>query len=117
MRTVKRESVKLNQAKFEALRAITRAFADDKQVHLDFYQDGLNFSEAISYRLRRNELKRTDYHSSTPLSVHASDLAIKEAFEAEKKYWAQVATDIHPRIASRGVDRGAKALRFLVIAQ
>jgi hypothetical protein len=102
MRTVKRESVKLNQAKFEALRAITRAFADDKQVHLDFYQDDLNFSEATSYRLRRNELKTTDYHSSTPLSVHASDLAIKEAFEAEKKYWAQIATDIHPRIASRG---------------
>src|SRR6266508_2006597 len=44
MRTVKRESVKLNKAKFEAIEKIARAFASDKQVHLDFYQDGLNFS-------------------------------------------------------------------------
>jgi predicted RNA-binding Zn-ribbon protein involved in translation (DUF1610 family) len=35
------------------------------------------------------------------LSVHASDLAIKEAFEAEVKYWAAIAADIRPRIESR----------------
>src|SRR5215475_1899116 len=101
MRTVKRESVKLNQVKFEALERIARAFAVDKQIHLDFYQDGLNFSEVKNYRVRRNDLKKTDHHSSTPLSVHASDLAVKEAFETEKKYWAAIAADIHPRIGSR----------------
>jgi hypothetical protein len=100
MRTVKRESVKLNQAKFDALERIARAFANDKQAHLDFYQHHLNFSEAHSYRLRRNELNTTNHHASTPLSVHASDLAIKEAFETEMKYWAAVAAEIHPRIAS-----------------
>jgi hypothetical protein len=83
MRTVKRESVKLNKAKFDALERIARAFAKDKQAHLDFYQHDLNFSEAQSYRLRRNELKTTNHHASTPLSVHASDLAVKEAFETE----------------------------------
>src|SRR5215831_114993 len=91
MRTVRRESLKLNQAKFDALERIARAFADDKQAHLDFYQNDLNFSEAHSYRLRRNELKTTNHHASTPLSVHASDLAVKEAFETEIKYWASVA--------------------------
>jgi hypothetical protein len=55
MRTVKRESVKLNKRKFEAIEEIARSFADDKQVHLDFYQNGLNFSEAKSFRLRRND--------------------------------------------------------------
>ena len=38
MRTVRRESVKLNKAKFDALERIARAFASDKQAHLDFYQ-------------------------------------------------------------------------------
>jgi hypothetical protein len=101
MRTVKRESIKLNQVKFEALERIARATASDKQIHLDFYQDGLNFSAAKNYRVRRNDLKRTDHHAWTPLSVHASDLAVKEAFETEKKYWAAIAADIHPRIGSR----------------
>jgi IS605 OrfB family transposase len=101
MRTVKRESVKLNKGKFGTIEKIARAFADDKQVHLDFYQDELNFAEATSYRLRRNDLKTTSHHTSTPLSVHASDLAVKEAFEAEVKYWAAIAADIHPRIGSR----------------
>ncbi|MBO0723995.1 MAG: recombinase family protein, partial [Blastocatellia bacterium] len=59
-------------------------------------------SAAHSYRLRRNELKTTDHHASTPLPVHASDLALKEAFETEVKYWAAIASEIHPRIASRG---------------
>jgi putative transposase len=100
MRTVRRESLKLNRAKFDALERIARAFAHDKQAHLDFYQYDLNFSEAQSYRLRRNELKGANHHASTPLSVHASDLAVKVAFETEVKYWAAVAADIYPRIAS-----------------
>src|SRR5262245_66311735 len=85
MRTVRRESLKLNKAKFDALERIARAFAKDKQAHLEFYQHDLNFSEAQSYRLRRNELKTTNHHASTALSVHASDLALKEAFETEIK--------------------------------
>jgi len=64
MRTVRRESLKLNQAKFDALERIARAFASDKQAHLDFYQRDLNFSKAHSYRLRRNELKTTSHHAS-----------------------------------------------------
>src|SRR5215475_8795907 len=99
MRTVKRESVKLNKAKFEAIQKIAHAFASDKQSHLDFYQGRLNFSEAKSFRLRRNELKSTGHHASTPLPVHASDLAVKEAFDTEVKYWAGIASEIHHRIA------------------
>src|SRR5215470_16089914 len=101
MRTVRRQSLKLNKVKFHALERIARAFSSDKQAHLDFYQRDLNFSEAYSYRLRRNELKTTGHHASTPLPVHASDLAVKEAFETEVKYWAAIASEIHPRIASR----------------
>jgi hypothetical protein len=101
MRTVRRQSLKLNRAKFDALNRIARAFACDKQTHLDFYQLNLNFAETDSYRIRRDELKANNHHTSTPLPVHASDLAVKEAFETELKYWAAIASDIHPRIASR----------------
>src|SRR5262245_22901499 len=79
LRTVRRESIKLNQVKFEALERIARATASDKQIPLDFYQDGLNFSEVKNSRVRRTDWKRTDPHASTPLSVQASDLAVKEA--------------------------------------
>src|SRR5262245_22177501 len=102
MRTVRRESLKLNQAKFDALERIARAFASDKQTHLKFYQRDLNFSKAHSYRLRRNELKTINHHASTPLSIHASDLAVKEAFDTELKYWAAIAAELHPRITPRG---------------
>src|SRR5262249_49639241 len=115
MRTVRRESLKLNQAKFNALERIARAFAIDKQVHLDFYQHDLNFSEAQSYRLRRDDLKCANHHASTPLSVHASDLAVKEAFETEVKYWAAIAAEIHPRIASRGWTPGQKHYAYWLL--
>ena len=68
MRTVRRESLKLNQSKFDTLEGIARAFSSDKQPHLEFYQHDLNFSEAYSYRIRRNELKTTDHHASTPFA-------------------------------------------------
>jgi len=115
MRTVKRESVKLNQVKYEALERIARATAWDKQIHLDFYQAGLNFSAEKNYRVRRNDLKRTDHHASTPLSVHASDLAVKEAFETEKKYWAAIAADIHPRIGARQWTEAQKHYAFWLL--
>jgi hypothetical protein len=115
MRTVRRQSLKLNLAKFHALERIARAFASDKQAHLDFYQHHLNFSEAHSYRLCRNELKTTDRHASTPLPVHASDLAVKEAFETEVKYWAALASEIHPRIASRGWTSEQKHYAFWLL--
>jgi hypothetical protein len=35
------------------------------------------------------------------MSVHASDLAVMEAFETEVTYWAATAAEIHSRIASR----------------
>ncbi|MGH9841057.1 MAG: RNA-guided endonuclease InsQ/TnpB family protein [Blastocatellia bacterium] len=101
MRTVKRVSVKLNKDKYERIEGIARAFAEDKQAHLDFYQEGLAFSEARNWRVRRDALKTTDYHGSTPLPVHLSDLAVKDAFEAEEKYWASIAAEIRPRIGSR----------------
>src|SRR5215510_2604400 len=115
MCTVRRQSLKLNNAKFDALERIARAFASDKQTHLDFYQHALNFSLAHSYRLRRNELKTTNHHASTPLSVHASDLAVKEAFETEVKYWAAIAADIHPRIASRDWTEKQKHYAFWLL--
>src|SRR5215471_8400171 len=117
MRTVRRESLKLNQAKFDALERIARAFASDKQAHLDFYQRDLNFAEAHSYRLRRNELKTTDHHASTPLSVHASDLALKEAFETEVKYWAAIVSEIHPRIFSRQWTSEQKHYAYWLLAE
>jgi hypothetical protein len=63
--------------------------------------DGLNFSGAKSFRLRRNGLKSTGHHALTPLPVHASDLAVKEAYDTEVKYWAAITAEIRPRIGSR----------------
>ncbi|MBO0722216.1 MAG: transposase [Blastocatellia bacterium] len=100
MRTVKRLSLKLNTGKWEAVERFARAFASDKQTHLDFYQKRGNFHSAAGWRERRDAVKQSDHHHHTPLPVHASDLAIKEAYETELKYWASIAEQIGFRDAA-----------------
>lgn len=99
IRTIKRLSVILNKGKWEEVSDMARAYANEKQKHLDFYQKGDNFSTASGWRERRNDLKQSDHHEQTPLPVHASDLAVKDAFETELKYWASIAAqvEIHDR--------------------
>ena len=97
MRTIKRLSLKLNKGKWEAVSEMAQAFAADKQLHLDFYQTGGNFAAASGWRERRDAVKQSDHHQSTLLPVHASDLAIKEAFDTELKYWASIAEKIDVR--------------------
>ncbi len=94
MRTVKRRSVKLNKGKWRSVERMAQAFARDKQAHLDFYQSGGNFAAARGWRERRDAVKESDHHLKTPLPVHASDLAVKEAYETEEKYWASIAEQI-----------------------
>src|SRR5215470_907575 len=94
MRTVKRRSVRLNQGKWEEIKRVAQAFARDKQAHLDFYQRSGNFGQAGSWRERRDAVKLSDHHQQTPLPVHASDLAVKEAYETEIKYWAALVCEI-----------------------
>lgn len=95
MRTVKRESVKLNKCKWEALVAITREYAEDKQLHLEYYQLGIRYAESAGYRERRNDLKSSEYHKMVKIPVHMSDLALKDAYETEEKYWARIAEGIN----------------------
>jgi len=94
MRTVKRRSLKLNKGKWEAIERIAQAFAQDKQAHLNFYQRSGNFAEAVGWRERRDALKQQPDHQQALLPVHASDLAVKEAYETELKYWASIAEQI-----------------------
>jgi len=70
------------------------ASAQDKQAHLGFYQVSGNFAVASGWRERRDAVKESDHHQKTPLPAHASDLAIKEAYETELKYWANIAEQI-----------------------
>jgi hypothetical protein len=98
MRTVKRRSVKLNKGKWEATCCIAQAFAQDKQAHLDFYQTSGNFAATDGWRERRDAVKLSDHHQQTPLPVHTSDLAVKEAYETEMKYWAGIAEQIEASV-------------------
>jgi IS605 OrfB family transposase len=94
MRTVKRRSLKLNKGKWEEVERVAQAFAQDKQAHLDFYQTGESFAAASGWRERRDAVKQSDHHQKTPLPVHSSDLAVKEAYETEIRYWAKIAEQI-----------------------
>src|SRR5262249_20543283 len=94
MRTVQPRSLNLNQGKWEAIERFAQAFAQDKPAHLDFYQTKGNFAEAVGWRERRDAVKESDHHQKTPLPVHASDLAVKEAYETELKDWASLAEQI-----------------------
>ena len=94
MRTVKRKSVELNGGKWRAVERLAAEFACDKQRQLEHYQEGMNFAAADGWRERRDDLKLSDYHRRIALPVHMSDLAVKDAFETEEKYWAAIAKEI-----------------------
>lgn len=98
MRTVKVESVELNQGKFERLQAVAGSYAKEKQAHLGYYQTGENFALARSERDRRDALVRSGYSSGFGLSSRLWKNAQKDAFETTEKYWAALAEEVRPRI-------------------
>jgi putative transposase len=99
-RTVRRISVELNKSKLDSLRQIAEVFANEKQIHLDYYQTGINFSFTRGRngsRERRDELTSLEYKNIEGLSARGVNLAIKDGFETELKYWAAIAAQIRTR--------------------
>ncbi|MCI0390704.1 MAG: hypothetical protein MOB07_18310, partial [Acidobacteria bacterium] len=117
MRTIRRESLKLNRAKFDALEHIARAFASDKQVHLDFYQHDLNFSEAQSYRLRRNELKGAN-HLNASEKVIAADAGLTEVFvDDEGNHYGKELGETLKKASGRLNEKGKKRNKLQALAK
>ncbi|MBS1807490.1 MAG: transposase [Acidobacteria bacterium] len=98
MRTVKRVSEQLNIGKWQQAEALVRAYADEKQSHLDFYLTGTNFTTALTDRIRRDELVKAKYVSPFGPQGCAWKLALKDAHETVVKWYAVFAEEIRTRI-------------------
>ena len=96
-RTVKRTSLELNRGKFAKLENIAKAHRDEKRVHLEWYQHDGRFALARNSRAYRDSLTANDYSKDRLLQVRGINLAIKDAFETEEKYWAAIAAGISIR--------------------
>jgi transposase len=102
MRTVKVESVELNGLKFEKLEAVAEAYAQEKQVHLDWYQREGNFARSGSERDRRDSLTAEGYSSPFVPTARLWRNAQKDAFETIDKYWSGMAEEVRGGILKLG---------------
>ncbi|MCI0525803.1 MAG: transposase [Acidobacteria bacterium] len=96
-RTVKRISLELNRDKFAKIEGVANAYRDEKRVHLEWYQGEGRFALARNSRAYRDGLTADGYATDRPLSARGVNLAIKDAFETEEKYWAAIAAGISIR--------------------
>ncbi len=101
IRTVKRISLELNRQKFAQLATFAQQYAAEKQDHLGHFQAGLNFAFSRDSRDYRNDLTANGYANDKALPARAINLAIKDGFETELKYWAGLAAEIRPAISNR----------------
>ena len=100
MRTVIRYSDPINPGKWQQLRAIARLFRAEKNVHLRFFNQNINYVAADKKdRTRRDELVAEKYTPKTELQARQWKTALKTAYETVDKHWCALALELKPRIA------------------
>lgn len=100
MRTIRRVSARLNRGKVEQLQAIARAYAAEKQQHLEYYHQDAYFAGCANERKRRDELVKARYQNRHRLRARMWKMAQKDAYEVIRKSWASLAQELRPRIAA-----------------
>src|SRR5689334_5705706 len=90
MRTVKRESLTLNQIKYAMLGEMAQAFAQEKQYWLEQFQQ-LDYMPYIKHpRKMRDQAVKSNYQSPFQLQGRMWKLALEDAAEIMDKYWQGV---------------------------
>ena len=102
MRTFKRHSEKINQAKWNELRRIARQYRKEKNLHLStYYACDQNYFVDRSDRDRRDRLVREKYISPYGLQARMWKLALKEAYETVDKQWAALIVELRAMVYSQ----------------
>lgn len=98
MRTIRRVSLPLNTAKWQALCDLACRYRDEKNEHLRAYQVDAAFAARPSERTRRDELVAAHYASPPGLQARLWKLAQKDGFETAEKQWAALREELSPLI-------------------
>lgn len=98
-RTVKRYSLKINGGKWQQLCHIAHLYRDEKNFHLQHYNQDENFSGEKDERKFRDILVGQKYKSATKLQARQWKIAQKNAFETVEKNWCALSVELKPLIA------------------
>ncbi len=99
MRTIRRVSLELNRAKWEALCDLARRYRAEKNTHLPHYHADARFAVDESERAYRDALVDARYVNSHGLQGRMWKMAQKDAYETVEKQWAALAEELRPLIA------------------
>ena len=94
MRTIRRVSLPLNTAKWQALCDLACRYRDEKNEHLRAYQVDATFAASTSERTRRDELIAAHYASPHGLQARMWKLAQKDSYETVEKQWAALREEL-----------------------
>ena len=99
MRTIKRQSIKLNIGKNIIFQSIARAYAKEKQYWLLQFQQIMHIPYIKNHRIVRNNAVQSSYKSPYGLQARQWKLALQDAADTMDKYWQSlfdgVKSDIH----------------------
>jgi IS605 OrfB family transposase len=104
-RTVIRYSETINTGKWEQLCQIAHLFRDEKNVHLQYYNQDKNDVEADKKdHTHRDELVAQKYEPKTEFQARLWKTALKTAYETTDKFWCALAVELKPMIAKHKKD-------------
>jgi putative transposase len=102
MRTFKRHSEKINQAKWSELCLIARQYRKEKNLQLSTYSAcDQNYFGDQSERDGRDRLVKQKYISPYGLQARMWKLALKEAYEIVDKQWAALIVELRSMVYSQ----------------
>lgn len=99
MRAVKRHAQEIDLSTQQKLGATVRAYASEKQHWLAFFQQRKNFHYVDNYRKIRDEQVKAGYESQYGLPARLWKLAMQDALETMKRYWAAILVPVKSNIS------------------
>lgn len=101
-RTIRRVSLPLNRAKWEALCDLARRYRTEKNAHLPHYHVDAHFAAEATECLRRDQLVADRYVNANGLQGRMWKMAQKDAYETVEKQWAALREELTPLIQRHG---------------
>jgi len=98
MRTIRRVSLKLNKAKWQALKELAKRYAREKDKHLLVYNSDQQFAQSESERKQRDGLIARKYVNPNGLQARMWKMAHKDAYETVVRQWSAIADGLKARV-------------------
>ncbi len=98
MRTIRRITLKLNKAKWQALNELAKRYASEKDRHLLVYNSDQQFAQSVSERKQRDSLVANKYVNPNGLQARMWKMAHKDAYETVSRQWSAIAESLRSRV-------------------